>query len=282
MVTDLSQSYIAQKRFLVLPPEEITSLFQELEQNRSNHEVRDRIVEANLPLVSYWARKIRSVQPVGDLDFEDLFQEGTLGLMRAVERFDWRRGFRFSTYATWWIRQAIFRAIENSGHTIRVPVHVHTDVVIFLKAQQVLIAELGREPSAEETAGKMRVSPRRAQEIQRIIALGSTASLDKPFSDDDKAESLLDILPSSDDDSKERFFLRETIDRAIKKSNVTPRERKVLELRFGLDGKGTRTLEEIGQQFKLTRERIRQIEKKALMKLRFNRGVRKILKGAMP
>lgn len=254
-------------------------MFQELERNPGNTSIKDRIVEANLRLVAFWVHKIKRGQTTGSLEFEDLFQEGTLGLIRAVEAFDWQKGYRFSTYAGWWIRQAILRTIENNRQTIRIPVYIYTKVGRFFKAQGELTNELGRDPLPEEIAGRMGISFDKLLSLQKVIALGRIASLNKLLGGDDGDDerSLLDIIPARDDSEKpEEMALRETVKQALE--ILDARQRKVLKLRFGFEDGRPHTLEEIGREFKVTRERIRQIEAKALRKLGRNPQIRQTLK----
>ncbi|HBT20265.1 MAG TPA: RNA polymerase sigma factor RpoD [Peptococcaceae bacterium] len=248
-------------RVPLLTAEEEIELAKRIEQG--DEEAKRRLAEANLRLVVSIAKRY-----VGrGMLFLDLIQEGNLGLIKAVEKFDYRKGYKFSTYATWWIRQAITRAIADQARTIRIPVHMVETINKLIRVSRQLLQEYGREPTPEEIAEKMGISVERVREIQKIAQ--EPISLETPIGEEEDSH-LGDFIEDEDAlapaEAASYMLLREQLEGVL--DSLTPREEKVLRLRFGLDDGRSRTLEEVGKEFGVTRERIRQIEAKALRKLR--------------
>ncbi len=272
-VNDSVKMYLKEiGRYELLRPEEEPILAKKILEG--DEEARERLINANLRLVVNIAKHY-----VGrGMQFLDLIQEGNLGLMKAVDKFDYTKGYKFSTYATWWIRQAITRAIADQARTIRIPVHMVETINKITRVQRQLVQEFGREPTAEEIAKELdnpQLTPKRIREIQRIAM--EPVSLETPIGEEDDSH-LGDFIEDKESKSPNDFttdqLLREQLFSVLEE--LTPREEKVIRLRYGLDDNRPRTLEEVGREFNVTRERIRQIEAKAIKKLRHPTRIKRL------
>jgi RNA polymerase primary sigma factor len=265
--TDALQLFLNEAgRYKLLTAEEEVVLAKRIE--RGDKQAKDLMINSNLRLVVSIAKKYQG----HGLSLLDLIQEGIIGLIRAVEKFDWRRGYKFSTYATWWIRQAVQRGVANKSRTIRIPVHILERETKIARAERELVAELEQQPTDEQIAKRAKLPVKQVREVRK--AARAVASLDKPVGDDNES-SLGDIVATTEHDFEEEIHVgltEETLRRAVGK--LPEREQNVLKLRYGLNGdQEPKSLDEIGRRLGLTRERVRQIEAQALERLAVSREI---------
>lgn len=270
---DAVQMYLKEiGRTPLLTTKEERELARRIEEG--DESARQKLIQANLRLVVSIAKRYVNRSP--HLSILDLVQEGNIGLSRAVEKFDYRRGFKFSTYATWWIRQAVTRALADYSRTIRIPVHMVETITKYTQTKRRLMQELGREPLPEEIATEMNMDVEKVHYIQKISQ--EVISLETPIGDDDEDSTLSDFIKDetsmSPDQLANAALLRDQIKEVL--VDLTDRERKILSMRFGLEDNIPHTLEEVGKVFGVTRERIRQIEAKALEKIRNHKDIKKL------
>ena len=270
---DSVQMYLREiGRISLISADEEKELAKRIE--KGDEEARKKLTQANLRLVVSIAKRYLGRSP--HLTLLDLIQEGNLGLFKAVEKFDYRRGYKFSTYATWWIRQAITRALADQARTIRIPVHMVETISKYQQVKRRLLQDLGREPMAEEIASEMNLELEKVRHLEKIAQ--DTVSLEAPVGDDDEdsvlGEFIVDEKTISPLQTAARRLLRDQLGTIIKE--LTPREQKILSMRFGLEDGVTHTLEEVGKEFGVTRERIRQIEAKAIERIRNHENAKKL------
>ena len=271
--SDSVQMYLREiGKYPLLSSEEEVDLAKKIEKN--DEAARQKLAVSNLRLVVSIAKKYVGRSP--NLTLLDLIQEGNIGLFKAVEKFDYKRGYKFSTYATWWIRQAITRALADQGKTIRIPVHMVETINKYQQVVRRLVQDLGREPLPEETAAEMGVEVDKIRYIQKISQ--DTVSLEAPVGQDDEDSALESFIPDEESITPSMATARKILKTHIQEiiNDLTPREQKILDMRFGLTDGVTHTLEEVGKVFAVTRERIRQIEAKALEKIRQHYKVDKL------
>ena len=271
LAPDSIQMYLKEiGKIPLLTPEEEIALAKRKDKN--DKEAEKRLIEANLRLVISIAKKF-----IGkNMSLLDLIQEGNIGLFRAVKKFEYRKGFKFSTYATWWIRQAITRALADQSRTIRIPVHMVETINRLQQVSRTLIQELGREPTSEEIAAEMAEDLDKVRHIKKISQ--DTVSLETSVGEDEEDSKLEDFIEDVKSVSPDKAAARQLLKDYVKSiiSDLTPREQKILEMRFGLEDGVTHTLEEVGREFDVTRERIRQIEAKSLERIQEKREIEKL------